>query len=204
MATDIPATIMVVFVAPSQTIRRGASADLGRLFSTTRYGSRISDSLLLNHRATATSMLMAITSRKLRIVSYSVTPRCTNILLSRSISQKQSAILEGLLKIKESMIPTLAVNSQINKKLSRISIRDILTIRLCRRCISRYFCCPADRLFICIQLLPYKIKICFEFRGISPVQRGIRFQVKDQRNGLSDGGGASGKDDDPVCKGYGF
>ena len=36
IATDIPATIIVSFVAPSQTIRSGASADFGRLFSTTR------------------------------------------------------------------------------------------------------------------------------------------------------------------------
>lgn len=36
IATDIPATMIVVRFAPSQTIRSGASADLGRLFSTTR------------------------------------------------------------------------------------------------------------------------------------------------------------------------
>ena len=36
MATDIPATMMVVGVAPSHTMRRGASADFGRLFRTTR------------------------------------------------------------------------------------------------------------------------------------------------------------------------
>ena len=36
MATDMPATMMVVRLAPSQTIRRGARADLGRLFRTTR------------------------------------------------------------------------------------------------------------------------------------------------------------------------
>ena len=48
---------------------------------------------------------------------------------SRTISQKQSAILEGLLKIKESMIPTLAVNSQIKRKLKKIRIREILMMR---------------------------------------------------------------------------
>ena len=48
---------------------------------------------------------------------------------SRTISQKQSAILEGLLKMKESMIPTLAVNSQIKRKLKKIRIREILMMR---------------------------------------------------------------------------
>ena len=41
MATDMPATTMVRSLAPSHTIRRGARADFGRLFSTTRHGSRI-------------------------------------------------------------------------------------------------------------------------------------------------------------------
>ena len=36
IATDIPAIIMVVWFAPSQTIRSGARADFGRLFNTTR------------------------------------------------------------------------------------------------------------------------------------------------------------------------
>ena len=45
---------------------------------------------------------------------------------SRTISKKHGAILEGLLKIKESMIPTSAVNSQIKRKLKKIRIREIL------------------------------------------------------------------------------
>jgi hypothetical protein len=36
IATDIPAAMMVVWVAPSHTIKSGARADLGRLLSTTR------------------------------------------------------------------------------------------------------------------------------------------------------------------------
>lgn len=35
-ATEIPATMMVRILAPSQTMRSGARADLGRLFKTTR------------------------------------------------------------------------------------------------------------------------------------------------------------------------
>ena len=41
----------------------------------------------------------------------------------------RSAILAGLLKMKESMIPTLAVNSQIKRKLKKIRIREILMMR---------------------------------------------------------------------------
>lgn len=99
-----PATMMVVRVAPSHTMRSGARADFGRLFRTTRYGSRISESFLLNHRSTAVRILKTITRRKLTIVSYKVTPRCRKILRSATMSRKHRAILEGLLKIKESMI----------------------------------------------------------------------------------------------------
>ena len=74
MATDIPATMMVVGVAPSHTMRRGASADFGRLFRTTRYGSRISERLRLHQSSTAARMPMAVTSRKLTMVSYRVMP----------------------------------------------------------------------------------------------------------------------------------
>ena len=53
------------------------------------------------------------------MVSYSVTPMCRKMLLSSTMPQKHSAILEGLLKIKESMIPTFVVNSQIKRKLKK-------------------------------------------------------------------------------------
>ena len=36
IATDIPAVIIVILLAPSHTISRGASADFGRLFNTTK------------------------------------------------------------------------------------------------------------------------------------------------------------------------
>jgi hypothetical protein len=74
MATDIPAIIIVFEVAPSHTIRRGASADFGRLFSTTRYGSSISDSFLLYQSKIAARMLSNMTSMKLINVSYKVIP----------------------------------------------------------------------------------------------------------------------------------
>src|SRR5699024_9850055 len=134
IATDMPATMMVVFVAPSHTIRRGARADFGRLFKTTRYGSRISESLLLNQRATAARILTKVTRKKLASVSYKVTPMWRKMLPSLNIPQKQRAIFDGLLKMNESMIPTFAVNSQINRKLKRIRILEMQTIRWCFLC----------------------------------------------------------------------
>ena len=63
-------------------------------------------------------MLVAVTSRKLKIVSYSVTLVCRKMLLSSTMPQKHSAIFDGLLKMKESMIPKFAVNSQRKRKLN--------------------------------------------------------------------------------------
>jgi hypothetical protein len=74
IATDIPATIIVFGVAPSQTIKSGARADFGRLLRTTRNGSVISKSFLLNHSRVAMRMLRIVTSIKLTRVSYSVIP----------------------------------------------------------------------------------------------------------------------------------
>ena len=56
------------------------------------------------------------------------------MLPSLTIPQKQRAILEGLLKMKESMMPTFAVNSQMNRKLKRIRILEMQTIRWCFLC----------------------------------------------------------------------
>ena len=65
---------MMVFIpVPSHTMRRGARADFGRLFSTTMYGSSISDSFGHSQRTTAIRILMAMTRRKLTRVSYRVT-----------------------------------------------------------------------------------------------------------------------------------
>ena len=84
-------------------MRSGASADFGRLFNTTRNGSRISDSFLLNHRSTAAKILKIVTS----------------------------AIAEGLLKIKESTIPAAVVASQRKRNPVRIKTREKETMRRC-------------------------------------------------------------------------
>ena len=51
------------------------------------------------------------------MVSFGVTPMCRKMLLSSTMPQKHSAILEGLLKVKRICIPTFAVNSQIKENL---------------------------------------------------------------------------------------
>ena len=50
---------------------------------------------------------------------------CRKILLSQTIDQKQAATFEGLLKIKESINPFEAVNSQIPKNKMRMRKREL-------------------------------------------------------------------------------
>ena len=85
IATEIPATIIVVVPVPSHTINNGARADLGRLFKITRYGSITKERVLENHKAVAVARLIRITRKKLIIVSYSVIPICVIRDLSISI-----------------------------------------------------------------------------------------------------------------------
>ena len=55
-------------------MRTGARADFGRLFSMTRYGSRIFASRLLDQSATAPKIPIHVTRKKLKSVSKTVTP----------------------------------------------------------------------------------------------------------------------------------
>ena len=73
MATLIPAMIIVFVPVPSQTIKSGARADLGKLFNITKVGSIISDKVFENHKRLATTIPIIITRKKLKIVSYKVT-----------------------------------------------------------------------------------------------------------------------------------
>ena len=72
----MPARMIVLMLAPSHTIRSGASADFGRLFSTTIAGSRISDTIGSIHSRMASRIPQITTSAKLINVSESVTPMC--------------------------------------------------------------------------------------------------------------------------------
>ena len=139
-----------------------------------------------------------MTKRKLTMVSYSVTPICRKIERSVTISQKQRAILEGLLKIKESMIPVSAQTSHRMRKSTRITTRARRTIRRWRRRRERNSSCPCEILFIVIQLLPYFIKISLKFRCVPPVQRGIFLQGESDRDNAHDRCRPFGQDDDPV------
>ena len=71
------------------------------------------------------------------MVSYRVTHMWRKMLPSRAISRKQTAILEGLLKMKESMTPVAAQNSHRQKKPMRIASLDRITVRRCLFCRFR-------------------------------------------------------------------
>ena len=74
IATEMPAVMIVFTFAPIHTMRSGASADFGRLFRTTRYGSITAEKRGKSHKSTANAMPSVETSRKLIPVSYTVIP----------------------------------------------------------------------------------------------------------------------------------
>ena len=76
IATDMPATIIVVVPVPSQTMMSGAKADFGKLFKITRYGSNIFESVGECHSMVANSILNTNTHKKLTIVSNNVINIC--------------------------------------------------------------------------------------------------------------------------------
>ena len=81
-------------------------------------------------------MLTAVTRRKLVTVSRSVTHIWRKMLPSRAIPAKQRAIFEGLLKMKESMIPLPAQYSHRDRKPARrriLAARTAARRALCRR-----------------------------------------------------------------------
>ena len=122
-------------------------------------------------------MLMIVVSMKLTIVSYKVIPAWRKIDLSKTIPQKHTAILDGELKIKESMIPVCAVNSQTPINAIRIRIRENCTMSLCLCILARKLCWATEIsgdigfnfVFIIVELLPNKIKISLEFRCVSSI-----------------------------------
>ena len=65
---------MVFIFAPSHTINTGASADFGRLFNITRYGSKIPDSLVFHQSIIAIPIPNTKIKKKLKKVSARVMP----------------------------------------------------------------------------------------------------------------------------------
>ena len=120
---DTAATITVRIRFPSHTKRRGARADFGRLFKSTRNGSKIWAAKGLDQRKRAVKRLIRVHKRKLKRVSVKVTPVWRKRLLSRSMFHRQKRIWEGELKIKRLIRPREAVSSQRDKN----RIRDHYT-----------------------------------------------------------------------------
>ena len=73
MATLQAQTIIVVLFAPNQTIKTGASADFGRAFKITRYGSSTLDNVSFHQKIVATNKLPRITMKNPIKVSNRVT-----------------------------------------------------------------------------------------------------------------------------------
>ena len=135
IATEMPAVMIVFTFAPIHTMRSGASADFGRLFRTTRYGSITAEKRGKSHKSTANAMPSVETSRKLIPVSYTVIPiwrrrfcsvsRVTNVFPTRT----------GLEKINGSIHLRSAATSHNTRKLTRSKARNT---RTCSR--SLFFC----------------------------------------------------------------
>ncbi len=119
--------MMVCTWLPIHTISIGARADFGRLFSITRYGSRISDALRLDHSRTAAEIPITVTIRKLTIVSNSVIPIWEKMLPSSTIFRKQEKTLDGELNIKSSTISSLVQSSHRARNNTRIMTLMVLT-----------------------------------------------------------------------------
>lgn len=116
--------MMVFAPVPSHTIKSGARADLGRLLSTTRYGSKISDSFGEYHNNVEQTRLNRITRRKLTMVSNSVMPMCESRALLQSRSAKQAATRLGLEKKKLSIQPRAALTSHKARNSIKIKVRQ--------------------------------------------------------------------------------
>ena len=164
--------------APSQTIRSGARADLGRLLSTTRYGSSTSDSPALYQSSSAAPIPRTTTIAKLSKVSHKVTPVCRKMLPSRHMPTNVRTTLDGLLKMKPSIQCRRTALSHNARNVTDSSSRNarIQVCLLCRRC--RYCFCDMEMRSlspILIQLPPDLIEIGPKFRL---VPAGKRCQIR--------------------------
>ena len=100
MATEMPATIIVLLPVPSHTIIKGARADFGSEFKITRYGSMILLNRSKDSIRIAVKILKRLTIKKLRMVSYSVIPVCMNISRFLHISINSRQMRDGELRKK--------------------------------------------------------------------------------------------------------
>ena len=98
-------TIMEVWLLPIQTIIIGASAVLGREFSTTRYGSATSETKRFHQRSTAVNVPKIVPSTKPATVSQSVVPICVQSEPSCAIWIPAANMRLGWLNMKGSIQP---------------------------------------------------------------------------------------------------
>ena len=98
--TTIPFTL-----APTQTIRIGARAVLGRAFKTTRNGSRTFANLSDHQRQMAINSPPSVPIINPTSVSYNEIPKCLKISPFSIYLISKFQIADGLLKKKSSIIP---------------------------------------------------------------------------------------------------
>ena len=118
--------------APARMMITGPSAILGRLLSTTRYGSLTRETNGLHHSSTAISTPAAAPSKKPHSVSSTVTRTCTS-RPSFAIAQAVPTMREGWLKMKLSIRPSRAAPSHSSRSAARTPHRQSRTARSRRR-----------------------------------------------------------------------
>ena len=143
-ATDTAATMIVFMLLPSHTMRRGARADFGRLFKSTRNGSSTWATLLLDHKSRAQARPKTVHRAKLTRVSSRVTPVWRNRLPSRVMLTRHLAIMVGELKMKLSIQCMSAASSQRARRSTKSMMRQMVTWRWRRSSPSTKACWATD------------------------------------------------------------
>ena len=109
---------------------------MGRLFSTTRYGSATREAKPDHHSTMLSARPIITPSRKPVSVSYSVTPMCSARLFC-DISSSVPAMREGLDTMKASSTPTRVSPSQRATNRKRKPTWQVCTQRVRRRTAAR-------------------------------------------------------------------
>ena len=113
IATEMPAVMIVFTFAPIHTMRSGASADFGRLFRTTRYGSITAEKRGKSHKSTANAMPSVETSRKLIPERKEKVGEMMETYGLKSFSNARPSELSGGMRQRAALIRTLAMEPDL-------------------------------------------------------------------------------------------
>ena len=129
-------TMMACIPAPTQTIKTGPSAILGRALSTTKNGSQMRESVFDHHNSTARPTPSTVPSKNPISVSIQVTPRWVKSPFSPKLSNVFT-MRDGWLIIKLSITPILAKISHIASRMMTTEICIVRIIYFFRFCFCR-------------------------------------------------------------------